>query len=127
MADDLQRRLAVETNERFWARTGYKRGHRLERSDPMDRQMMSIWIDTYREVLREYGESQAHPPAPGPLPVPAHASLPPPIEAPADEHHPIRAVLLFGGLAGAAVFIGRFVRNELKFYQLGRRIERGAR
>jgi hypothetical protein len=48
MADD--RSLVKETNERFWARTNYKPGRKLDMSDPSDRKMSKIWLLLYDEV-----------------------------------------------------------------------------
>jgi hypothetical protein len=42
--------LFWETDRRFWDRTNYKRGHRLNMSDPTDRQMAGIWRQIFAEV-----------------------------------------------------------------------------
>lgn len=42
--------LYRETNQRFWDRTHYKPGHRLDMSDPRDRAMAKIWLQIYEEV-----------------------------------------------------------------------------
>jgi hypothetical protein len=60
--------LVNETNGRFWAQTGHKRGQRLDMSDPNDRAMAKVWLtlyaavlsyrdSVYREARRMYGES----------------------------------------------------------------------
>ena len=48
MADD--RTLIKETNERFWTRTHYKPGLKLDMSDEMDRQMSKVWLRLYAQV-----------------------------------------------------------------------------
>ena len=45
--------LYRETNNRFWLRHGYKRGQKLDMSDPKDLEMSKIWNDIFREVQRE--------------------------------------------------------------------------
>ncbi len=58
MADD-RIGLYRETNERFWTRTNYKRGQRLDPADPRDRAMMKEWMRIYAEVRREHAISLA--------------------------------------------------------------------
>ena len=41
------------TNQRFWDRTGYKRGHKLRRDDPEDVKRMPEWIRIRYEVAQE--------------------------------------------------------------------------
>ena len=48
MADD--RSLIDETNDRFWKRTHYKRGQKLDMSDELDRGMAKSWLRLYAEV-----------------------------------------------------------------------------
>lgn len=48
MADD--RILINETNRRFWDSTGYKRGQRLDMSNPTDRQMAQTWLAIYQQL-----------------------------------------------------------------------------
>lgn len=81
--------LNEETNVRFWNRTRYKRGQRLDMTDPQDRKMSEIWKDIFREVEREAREGrliitspdlvptsdEARPPRP---PAPSPVSPPPP-------------------------------------------------
>ena len=59
MADD--RTLIDETNKRFWARTRYKPGQKLDTSVPRDRAMAKIWLEIYAEVkgLRDRSERLA--------------------------------------------------------------------
>jgi hypothetical protein len=42
--------LFWETDRRFWNRTNYKRGRRLDMADPTDRQMSRIWLQIFAEV-----------------------------------------------------------------------------
>lgn len=65
----IHRQLVVEANQRFWDRTHYKRGQRLDPSDPEDRAKMPIWMRIYRDVLREH--------ATGKLVLPPSESVPP--------------------------------------------------
>ena len=60
--------LVDETNGRFWAQTGHKKGRKLDMSDPTDRAMAKVWLAIYaavrghrenalREAQRLYGET----------------------------------------------------------------------
>jgi len=65
--DTTQRSLVVEANDRFWNATNYKRGQRLKQSDPADRRMMPVWMNFYRQVLRERtGAAGTAQPSPAP-------------------------------------------------------------
>jgi hypothetical protein len=44
------RTLINETNERFWVRTHYKPGQRLDMHDPVDQQMARVWMQIYGQV-----------------------------------------------------------------------------
>ena len=43
----------AETNRRFWKRTQYKPGRRLDMADPEDRKRASTWVEVFREVQRD--------------------------------------------------------------------------
>lgn len=45
--------LYKETNTRFWNRTHYKPGQKLDMSIPEDKRMAKIWVDIYHDVQRE--------------------------------------------------------------------------
>lgn len=49
------RRLIDETNARFWDRTNYKRGQKLDMSIAADRKMAKVWMEIFHEVQREAG------------------------------------------------------------------------
>ncbi len=49
-AADDRGNLYKETNQRFWDRTRYKPGQRLDMSDPRDRAMAKTWLQIYDEV-----------------------------------------------------------------------------
>ena len=45
--------LYKETNARFWNRTHYKPGQKLDMTDPQDRKMSKAWLEILHEVERE--------------------------------------------------------------------------
>lgn len=60
--------LFRETNERFWNRTQYKRGQKLDMSIAEDRKQAEIWKDILREVEREANEGRLAFTTPAPSP-----------------------------------------------------------
>ena len=50
--------LTKETNERFWNRTQFKRGQKLDMSIPEDRRQARIWMEIFGEVQREANEGR---------------------------------------------------------------------
>ena len=50
--------LNKETNERFWNRTHYKPGQRLDMSNAEDQKMFKIWMNIFHEVQREANEGK---------------------------------------------------------------------
>ena len=123
MADP--RDLVVEANERFWKLTNYKRGRRLSQSDPADVRMMPVWMDVYRQVVRERaGSGQVTAPAPSPSSVPVDQR---PREQPAPPSEgmsgPMKGALIAGGIVVAGL-LGKFLYTEVKYYGIARGIER---
>lgn len=121
MADPAPRSLVVETNERFWNLTGYKRGQRLSRSDPADVRMMPVWMDIYRQVVRERAALgtgpdqpivQPTPPAVRPVPQarPDRQPTGPAAEEPGMSPA-TKGVLIAGGLLAAGM-IGTFLYSR---------------
>ena len=47
-----RRYLNEETDTRFWARTGYRPGQRLDPANPTDKVMLPVWMDIFRQVQR---------------------------------------------------------------------------
>ena len=130
MADP--RDLVVEANERFWKLTGYKRGHRLSQKDPADVRMMPVWMDVYRQVVRERaGSGQPTAPAPTPRSVPVDPrprDQPAPREQPAPPSSegmsaPMKGALIAGGIVVAGL-LGKFLYTEVKYYGIARDLER---
>ena len=93
--------LYKETNARFWNRTRYKPGQKLDMSDPQDRSMSKTWMDILQEVEREANEGRltftspelvapdgARPPPPRSMqprptsPAPMQQPMPPPMQPP---------------------------------------------
>lgn len=81
--------ISREVDNRFWETTGYKPGQRLDPRDPADAKMALIWLDIYRDVLREHAavtgplsrkgvvpEPSPAPTKPAPAPAPAPAPVP---------------------------------------------------
>src|SRR5574341_1253972 len=89
----LSREIIDEVNARFWNRTEYKRGEKLDMSIPEDREQAKIWRQLLEEVQREAREgrltftrseptpspiSPVQPPRPGaPQPMPPMPAMPP--------------------------------------------------
>ena len=94
--------LTKETNNRFWLRTNYKSGQKLDMSIPEDRRQSKIWMEIFGEVQREANEgrltftnpelvpppdgvrpppSRPMPPRPMPPP-PMQQPMPPPMQQP---------------------------------------------
>jgi hypothetical protein len=48
-----QREIAKETNARFWITTSYKPGVSLDPNDPADKQMARLWMDIYKDLVRQ--------------------------------------------------------------------------
>jgi hypothetical protein len=69
------------TDQRFWQRTHYKPGQRLNMAIPEDRQMARTWREILHEVQREANEGRLVPPSSEPLPsapqVPISQPMPP--------------------------------------------------
>ena len=125
-----------EADERFWKQTHYKPGQRLSQSDPADVRMMPVWMDIYRQVIRERSATEQPPktvvvpvPTPQPIPVLAQPATPPAptpeSEEDADMPSPWKALFVVGGLVTAGV-IGKFLFTEFKFYRLARKIRQPA-
>ena len=74
--------LYKETNARFWNRTRYKPGQRLDMSDPQDQEMSKTWMDIFREVQREANEGRLAFTSPELVPTPNGARPPPPWPTP---------------------------------------------
>lgn len=134
MADP--RTLVVEANERFWNRTGYKRGERLSRSDPADVRMMPVWMDIYREVIREQGgenrpastsapSSPTAPFTPSDLPARDSRGNTSPIQE-SGISGPMKGALIAGGIVAAGL-LGKFLFTEAKYYGIAKKIERGSK
>ena len=133
MADP--RALVVEANERFWKLTNYKRGRRLNQADPADVRMMPVWMDVYRQVVRERAGSGQTTPAPAPSSVPVDSrpreqpapreQLAPREPAPPPEglSAPMKGALIAGGIVVAGL-LGKFLYTEAKYYGIARGIER---
>lgn len=51
--------LVAATNKRFWQLTEYKRGLPLDPTHPADRQMMTIWMDLYRQLRGQRGAKKS--------------------------------------------------------------------
>jgi len=51
--------LTAQTDRRFWALTDYKRGQELDPAHPADRQMMTIWMDLYRQLRAQRGAKKS--------------------------------------------------------------------
>ena len=73
--------LYKETNARFWAKTHYKPGQRLDMSIDEDRKQSKIWLEIFRQVQREADAGtlvltspELVPPAPMP---PPQVTMPP--------------------------------------------------
>jgi hypothetical protein len=47
------RSIQAETDARFWAKTHYKPGQRLNPRDPKDAAMIPVWMDIYAKVSQE--------------------------------------------------------------------------
>jgi hypothetical protein len=47
------RDVTNETNARFWIMTSYKPGIALDPGDPADKRMARIWLDVYRDLVRQ--------------------------------------------------------------------------
>lgn len=45
--------LYNETDARFWAQTGYKPGQKLNKNDPRDAAMMSVWNQIFGEIKKQ--------------------------------------------------------------------------
>jgi hypothetical protein len=45
--------LYNETDARFWAQSGYKPGQKLDKKDPRDAAMMSLWNQIFAEVKKQ--------------------------------------------------------------------------
>ena len=123
MADP--RDLVVEANERFWKLTNYKRGRRLSQADPADVRMMPVWMDVYRQVVREHtGTGQTRAPTPTPSSLPTD---PRPREQPAPPSEgmsaPMKGALIAGGIVVAGL-LGKFLYTEVKYYGIARDVER---
>ena len=54
--DDLVAELNRLTNERFWDQTGYKRGQKLNPSDPNDAKMVNRWLNIRYQVAQEQAQ-----------------------------------------------------------------------
>jgi hypothetical protein len=52
-ADDDRATLFKRVNRRFWARTNYKPGQRLDMADPNDRAMAKVWLRVLAEIEQE--------------------------------------------------------------------------
>ena len=70
--------LFGEVNARFWNRTRYKQGQKLDMTNPQDREMSKVWMEILREVEREANEGrltltrpESTPPQPSPRPQPS--------------------------------------------------------
>ena len=117
--DNTQRSLIVEANERFWNATNYKRGQRLTQSDPADRRMMPVWMDFYRQVLREHAGEAQPPPSPTQTPqvapqMPPRSDQPPPESAEpgsSDTGSLLTPLLVAGGVVSAGL-IGLFMSRS---------------
>jgi predicted flap endonuclease-1-like 5' DNA nuclease len=48
-----QKDLYNETDARFWAQTGYKPGQKLDKKDPRDAAMMSVWNQIFAQVKKD--------------------------------------------------------------------------
>lgn len=128
MADP--RDLVVEANERFWKLTNYKRGHRLSQKDPADVRMMPVWMDVYRQVVREHAGSGQPSQAPAPSAVPVDSrsreqSVPREQPAPPSEgmSGPMKGALVAGGIVVAGL-LGKFLFTEAKYYGIAKRLEK---
>lgn len=54
-SDDI---INKETDARFWSSTGYKPGHKLDLSNPTDKAMSKVWLDTQAKVKEEAAAGQ---------------------------------------------------------------------
>ena len=70
--------LYKETNARFWNRTGYKPGQKLDMTDSQDRKMSKTWMDILRQVQREANEGRLTFTSPERVPTPNGVRPPPP-------------------------------------------------
>jgi hypothetical protein len=66
-ASSPDRRLVEETNNRFWQRTHYKPGQKLDMSIAEDRRQSKVWMQIFHEVQREAREGGPVVPSPGPV------------------------------------------------------------
>ena len=76
------REVLDETNMRFWNRTQYKRGQKLDMSDAQDREMSKIWMEIFGEVQREANEGRLTFTSPELVPAPNGVRPPPPRPSP---------------------------------------------
>ena len=80
--------LVKESNLRFWLRTNWKPGQKLDMSNAQDREMSKIWMEIFGEVQREANEGRltfTNPelaPAPNGVRPPPSRPMPPPMQQP---------------------------------------------
>lgn len=84
---DAHTRLVQETNARFWQKTNYKPGQRLDPKDPHDREMIPVWLGIYDQVRHEHAAGAHGVPSPRGRDHLAHEQVKRAPERAAEVHH----------------------------------------